>query len=77
MARKKTSGIIKMTSTTCIIVTVFAVLFLVAVIKTDRSATIDKEGFVEYIVYGPPWWHRGWRRRWFYGMPPPRAYYSW
>jgi hypothetical protein len=64
---------------TCGIVTTVAVLFLVYLLFFRRDYSITKEGFVEYVVYGPPpsWrHHRLWRRKWFrpYAWPPR---YTW
>ena len=63
----------------CLITVVIALVVLFLVLNLQGRVVVQKEGFVEYIVYGPSFWHgagpwRGsrrpwWRRRhnaWFY-----------
>jgi hypothetical protein len=66
--------------TLCLIVLGLSTLLLLYVLFMDRHLLMSKEGFVEYIVYGPgPWWGMGprrrwWHRRWFHPyMWPGRA----
>ncbi len=52
--------------------TIVAVLLLASFLMTP-SASIDKEGFVNYVVYGPGgWWGPGWGGPggWPYGYRP-------
>lgn len=73
-------------STACAIISIIAFMMLLFVLVGVRRELVSdqKEGFVEYIVYGPGWgWRRpwgwrhpwGWRRRW-YVEPPPGAWYT-
>ncbi len=63
----------------CAVTVVIALLVLFLVLNLQGRILVQKEGFVEYIVYGPPFWHGPgpwwgprrpwWRRRyhgWFY-----------
>ena len=49
----------------CVILTVFALGMLLYILLSSRQLIASKEGFVEYIVYGPgPYWGFGPRRPW-------------
>lgn len=62
----------------CAITAIIALVVLFLVLNLQGRVVIQKEGFVEYIVYGSPFWHGGhwwdprrpwWRRRyhgWYY-----------
>lgn len=58
----------------CVILSVFALGLLLFILFSSRELITGKEGFVEYVVYGPgPWSQRHWRMRpwarhakWFY-----------
>ena len=67
---------------TCVLLTVTALALLLYVLFSSREVTDTKEGFVEYVVFGPgPWWGVGPRRPWWrhrFYRPyrwPTRAYY--
>lgn len=56
----------------CTLVTVAATAVLLIVLFSPRYITATKEGFVEYVVYGPGWWRPYGGRRWWarhYYMP--------
>jgi hypothetical protein len=52
--------------TLCTVLSVIALALLFYVLLFKQEYMISKEGFVEYIVYGPPgpWWRWGPRRPW-------------
>ncbi len=63
----------------CAVTAIIALFVLFLVLNLDGRLVMKKEGFVEYIVYGPGFWHGPgpwwgprrpwWRRRyhgWFY-----------
>lgn len=63
----------------CAATVVIALVVLFLVLNLRSEMVMQKEGFAEYIVYGPPFWHGPgpwwgprrpwWRRRyhtWFY-----------
>ena len=49
----------------CAVTAVISLIALFIILNLQQSMILKKEGFVEYIVYGPGFWHRGpwWRRR--------------
>jgi len=66
-------------SMNCVVISLLAFAMLLFVLVGVRCTLNEKEGFLEYIVYGRPGW--GWRRwggvppwrRWG-GVPPWRLY---
>jgi hypothetical protein len=55
-------------------IAIFALLLVFVLIASSPSWTISKDGFVDYVVYGPgPWWYLGGPGpRGFGGGPYPR-----
>ena len=52
---------------TCVILSTLALALILYFLIMNREITVSKEGFVEYIVYGPgPWYGWGPRRPWYH-----------
>jgi hypothetical protein len=60
----------------CVIAIVLALVVLFIVLHVQQQMVLQKEGFIEYIVYGPSFWHgpgywwgprRPWWRRRYHG----------
>lgn len=61
----------------CTITVFIALIVLFLTLYLHVQLNVQKEGFVEYIVYGPPFWHgpgywHGSRRPWW-----RRRYHGW
>ena len=55
----------------CVILSVFALGLLLFILFSERELITNKEGFTEYIVYGPPpWWGGWWGGPWRGGRRP-------